>query len=51
MMRDNPNRLKGMITEMMEVSKTDTTMMSEMCKSMMDKPKKINMLKDKKIQS
>jgi hypothetical protein len=40
-----------MMSEMMEASKTDTTMMSGIFKSMMDNPKMMDMMKDKKMQS
>lgn len=36
---------------MMEASKTYIPIMSEMCKSMMDNPKIIDMIKNKKMQS
>lgn len=35
MMKENPEMMKSMMNGMMEVSKTDTSMMASMCKTMM----------------
>lgn len=35
MMKGNPGMMDGMMSDMMNVSKTDTSMMSSMCKAMM----------------
>lgn len=35
MMKENPEMMKSMMNDMMEVSKTDTSMMASMCKTMM----------------
>ena len=35
MMKDDPGMMKGMMSDMMETCKSDTSMMSSMCKTMM----------------
>lgn len=48
MMKDNPEMSKRMMSVMMETSKEDTTMMSDMCKSMMKNPEMMEMMKKMK---
>jgi hypothetical protein len=44
MMKENPIMMKGMMDDMMAVAKTDTSMSSSMCKTMMDEPKMMEMM-------
>ncbi len=44
MMKDKPEMMKSMMDDMMETSKTDSTMMATMCKTMMDDPKMMGMM-------
>ncbi len=44
MMKENPGMMDNMMMNMMEVCKTDTTMMSGMCKKMMENPQMMDMM-------
>ena len=44
MMKDNPGMMQDMMTEMMDMSKGDSTMMSGMCKSMMENKEMMEMM-------
>lgn len=44
MMKDNPGMMEGMMADMMEACKNDTSMMSSMCKTMMKDPKMMDMM-------
>lgn len=48
MMKDDPEMSKRMMSVMMEAAKADTTMMSQMCKSMMESPEMMDMMKKMK---
>ncbi|MCS4435883.1 hypothetical protein [Aquiflexum gelatinilyticum] len=48
MMKDNPEMSKRMMSVMMETAKEDTTMMTDMCKSMMKNPEMMEMMKKMK---
>ena len=48
MMKDDPEMTKRMMSVMMETAKADTTMMSQMCKSMMENPEMMEMMKKMK---
>jgi hypothetical protein len=48
MMKDNPGTMHTMMTNMMEACKTDTAMMSGMCKKMMENPQMIDMMQKMK---
>lgn len=44
MMKDNPNMMEGMMGDMLEACKNDTSMMSSMCKTIMKDPKMMDMM-------
>jgi hypothetical protein len=44
MMKADPSMMKGMMGDMMDMCKDDTTMMAEMCKKMMENPKMMDMM-------
>ncbi len=48
MMKDNPGMMQGMMSGMMEMSKGDSTMMSGMCKSMMENMEMMEMMQKMK---
>ncbi len=48
MMKENPGMMKGMMSEMMDMSKGDSTMMSGMCKSMMENKEMMEMMQKMK---
>ena len=48
MMKDNPGMMHTMMMNMMEACKTDTTMMSGMCKKMMENPQMMDMMQKMK---
>jgi len=48
MMKDNPGMMQSMMSNMMEASKTDTSMMSSMCKSMMGNQQMMDMMQKMK---
>ena len=48
MMKDNPGMMHTMMENMMEACKTDTTMMSGMCKKMMENPQMMDMMQKMK---
>ena len=48
MMKDNPAMMHKMMLQMMEACNADTGMMSSMCKTMMENPKMMNMMKKMK---
>lgn len=48
MMKDDPQMKKRMMSGMMETAKADTSMMSQMCKSMMNSPEMMEMMKKMK---
>ena len=57
MMKENPGMMHNMMMNMMETCKNDTTMMSGMCKKMMEDPQMMDMMqkmkgenKDKKME-
>ena len=48
MMKDNPGMMHTMMMNMMEACKSDTSMMSGMCKKMMENPQMMDMMKKMK---
>ena len=48
MMKDNPGMMHTMMMNMMEASKSDTSMMSGMCKKMMENPQMMDMMQKMK---
>ena len=48
MMKDNPGMMHTMMENMMEACKTDTAMMSGMCKKMMENPQMMDMMQKMK---
>ena len=44
MMKDNPGMMQNMMSNMMEAAKSDTSMMSSMCKSMMGNQQMMDMM-------
>lgn len=44
MMKDNPSMMEGMMADMMEACKNDTSMMSSMCKTMMGNQQMMDMM-------
>lgn len=48
MMKDDPEMKKRMTSGMMETAKADTSMMSQMCKSMMNNPEMMEMMQKMK---
>ena len=48
MMKDDPEMTKRMMSGMMETVKADTSMMSQMCKSMMNSPEMMEMMQKMK---
>lgn len=49
MIKDDPEMKERMMSTVMETAKADTTMMSQMCKSMMDNPEIMEMMKEKNV--
>ena len=47
-MKDNPGMMDNMMMNMMEACKTDTAMMSGMCKKMMANPQMMDMMQKMK---
>ncbi|MBK8610359.1 MAG: membrane or secreted protein [Chitinophagaceae bacterium] len=48
MMKDNPGMMHTMMMNMMEACKSDTSMMSGMCKKMMENPQMMDMMQKMK---
>jgi hypothetical protein len=48
MMKENPGMMEGMMANMMEACKNDTTMMSGMCKAMMGNKQMMDMMQKMK---
>jgi len=48
MMKDNPGMMQSMMSDMMEAAKSDTSMMSSMCKSMMGNQQMMDMMQKMK---
>ena len=48
MMKDNPGMMQNMMSNMMEAAKSDTSMMSSMCRSMMGNQQMMDMMQKMK---